>query len=438
MPKIEIDYSNTLVYKIICKDKSVNELYVGHTTNFVQRKYTHKQLCNKKTGLSNCKLYKVIREHGGWDNWEMEILEIVNCKNSIEARIKEQEYYEKLNATLNSVESSIKKKVTMIPKISYEIPKDIKLDIEIFSCKRCGYSTNIKCVFINHLNRKTPCNSILSEIEVAVLHEDFFVLEKKDKPFLCEFCFKGLSSRSGKSQHKKICRVKVLQDQNQKQMIKDLEDQQKQLQDQQQQIEKLEKSIKTINNKTINNKTTNNNNNNNTINNNTVNNIKLNIFGKENLKFLVDEPKFRQFMMRCLTNTDTGYIQLLDKIYFNEKHPENMNIKKTNSKDDFIKCFNGTSWDVMYSDNALEIIMDRISSAFYVFFDWIEENEEDRVKQDIIKTFMQEVGHPLNLDFSGYNYDFLYDKEDNQIRKKKKILQKFCVLNIYNKSVKLS
>ena len=223
------------------------------------------------------------------------------------------------------------------------------------------------------------------------------------------------------------------QEEKQLQIVHELEVQKKQLEEQlaaqktqiekqQQQLEQTSKSSKIINN------TTNNNN--------TINNIHLNIFGKENLDFLINEPNFKKFMMRCLTNTDTGYIQLMDKIYFNDAHPENMNIKKTNSKNDFIKCFNGTSWDVMYSNNALEIIMDRLSSAFYVFFDWIEENEEERVKQDIIKTFMNEVGHPLNLDFSGYNYDFLYDKEeDNQMRKKKKILQKFCVLNIYNKGL---
>ena len=292
----------------------------------------------------------------------------------------------------------------------------------MFSCKRCGYFTSIKCDFKNHLHRKTQCSPILSEIEVLILHQDFFYKEEKEKPFACEFCLKGLSSSSSKSQHKKICPVKLLQLNNQLHMIQELGEKQKQLEEQ---LCEVKKSANTTNN------TTNNNNNNNT----TINNIKLNIFGKENIKFLVDEPKFRQFMMRCLTNTDTGYIQLMDKIYFNDKHPENMNIKKTNSKDDYIKCFNGTSWDIMYSNNALEIVMDRISSAFYVFFDWIEENEEERVKQAIIKTFMQEVGHPLNLDFSGYNYDFLYDKEDDsQIRKKKKILQKFCVLNIYNKS----
>ena len=50
MPKTDIDYSNTIIYKITCKNVLVNDVYVGHTTNFVQRKYAHKQGCiNKKS-----------------------------------------------------------------------------------------------------------------------------------------------------------------------------------------------------------------------------------------------------------------------------------------------------------------------------------------------------------------------------------------------------
>ena len=296
----------------------------------------------------------------------------------------------------------------------------------MFACKRCGHSTNIKGDFKKHLNRKTQCKPELSELDVLILHPDFFSNEK-NKEHICEYCLKGFSARASKSFHKKTCPEKIQQTEK----IQELEEQKKELEKKLEESEKKSGKGKTI--KTINNN--NNNSNNTTINNNI---IKLNVFGKENLDFLVNEPTFKKFMIRCLTNTDNGYIQLMDKIYFNEAHPENQNIKKTNSKDDFIKCFNGSTWDVMYSDSALEIIMDRISSAFYIFFDWIDENEEEKVKSDILKTFMKEVGHPLNLDFSGYNYDFLYDKnDDTQIRKKKKILQKFCVLNIYNKSAKV-
>ena len=62
MPKNEIDYSNTIIYKLICKDDNVKDLYVGHTTNFVQRKHAHKDNCiivnsskhNSKTSFKFC------------------------------------------------------------------------------------------------------------------------------------------------------------------------------------------------------------------------------------------------------------------------------------------------------------------------------------------------------------------------------------------------
>ena len=44
MPKENIDYSNTIIYKIRCKDINVSDIYIGHTTNFVKRKNQHKTL----------------------------------------------------------------------------------------------------------------------------------------------------------------------------------------------------------------------------------------------------------------------------------------------------------------------------------------------------------------------------------------------------------
>ena len=97
MPKTEIDYSNTIFYKIYCKDESINELYIGHTTNFVQRKHAHKNSCNnEKSPCYPLKVYKTIRENGGWNNWTMDIIAFHNCKDSYEARKTEQEYYDKL------------------------------------------------------------------------------------------------------------------------------------------------------------------------------------------------------------------------------------------------------------------------------------------------------------------------------------------------------
>ena len=80
MPKVIIDYSNTIIYKIYCKNPDIKDLYVGHTTNFVQRKHSHKQNCvNSNSVCYDMKVYKTIRNNGGWDNWNMEIVNFFNC-----------------------------------------------------------------------------------------------------------------------------------------------------------------------------------------------------------------------------------------------------------------------------------------------------------------------------------------------------------------------
>lgn len=103
MPRIAIDYSNTVIYKIVCKDESITDLYVGHTTNFSHRKNIHKTSCINNN--SNKKIYKRINEMGGWDNWEMLIIDRCICKDSTEARMKEQEWTDKLKANLNSMKA---------------------------------------------------------------------------------------------------------------------------------------------------------------------------------------------------------------------------------------------------------------------------------------------------------------------------------------------
>ena len=74
-----INYDNTYFYKICCKDITIKEIYIGQTTDFTRRKSCHKQSCNNANSLGyNIRLYKFIRENGGWDHWDMILIE--NCK----------------------------------------------------------------------------------------------------------------------------------------------------------------------------------------------------------------------------------------------------------------------------------------------------------------------------------------------------------------------
>ena len=38
MPKKNIDYSKTIIYKIVCNDLNIIDVYVGQTTNFTKKK----------------------------------------------------------------------------------------------------------------------------------------------------------------------------------------------------------------------------------------------------------------------------------------------------------------------------------------------------------------------------------------------------------------
>ena len=103
MPKIAIDYSKTIIYKIVCRDVNVKDLYVGSTTDFTVRKNAHKYACiNPDSKCHHMYVYQFIRKSGGWDNWQMiEIVKMPNCKDAQEKFKRERHFIEEMKATLN-------------------------------------------------------------------------------------------------------------------------------------------------------------------------------------------------------------------------------------------------------------------------------------------------------------------------------------------------
>ena len=220
MPKDNIDYSNTIIYKISCNDETINDIYVGHTTNFFVRKYQHKNACNNIK--NDLKIYKKIRENGGWDNWSMIEIAKYNCKDSTEARIKEQFHYEELKASLNSCPPyvNIKNKLCSTCNIqcntakSYETHKNcnkhknlttqqmtdilVKKSSEKFHCKICDYYTSRKSQYERH---------ILTDKHYNLQNSTFFneKVPNSSNTFTCG-CGKEYKDRSGLWKHKKNCK----------------------------------------------------------------------------------------------------------------------------------------------------------------------------------------------------------------------------------------
>jgi hypothetical protein len=86
MPLTAIDYSKTIMYKIVCKDLEVTDEYVGHTTDFEKRKNSHK---TKSKTKSTKKVYITVQQNGGWENWTMIEIEKFQCKDAKEAKARE-------------------------------------------------------------------------------------------------------------------------------------------------------------------------------------------------------------------------------------------------------------------------------------------------------------------------------------------------------------
>lgn len=95
-------YQNTIIYKIVCNDLLVKDFYIGHSTNLKQRKYLHSKSCkNENDKLYNSKLYKKIRDNGGFNNWDIILVEKHPCNDINEAKKRERYFIEELKPTLN-------------------------------------------------------------------------------------------------------------------------------------------------------------------------------------------------------------------------------------------------------------------------------------------------------------------------------------------------
>ena len=192
MPKNLVDYSKTIIYKIFCKDTNITDIYVGHTTNFTQRKYQHRISCSSQNKL---KIYDVIRKNGGWDNWDMVEIACYNCKDATEARIKEYEHYKELKPTLNSCPPCAIKNDTCPPCAIKNILKP-KTGYKYF-CEVCDYVTDKKSNINNHFNSSKHKKNILNTNIHPSLSHNFF----------CDICNKEYNTNSGLWKHKKNCKL---------------------------------------------------------------------------------------------------------------------------------------------------------------------------------------------------------------------------------------
>ena len=132
MPRTNINYSNTVIYKIVCNDLNVIDFYVGHTTDFKRRKSEHSKNCGTTISKNYyMKIYVAIRNNGGFKNWSMIEIEKYPCIDGNEAKKRERYWIESLSPSLNfqmPTRTNKEYRVVFKDKIKehYELTKDAR------------------------------------------------------------------------------------------------------------------------------------------------------------------------------------------------------------------------------------------------------------------------------------------------------------------------
>ena len=250
-------------------------------------------------------------------------------------------------------------------------------------CNRCGYQTNRKQNLKKHLSRKFKCKIIMNKLQSSkkVTQNDYKNMNKINKisqkspksnpkvtqndykKYKCSYCDKLYKYKQGKWRHEQNCKFRNSETKDN--IINEL------LKQNDKKNELIENLIKKIGNNKVNNYNSNNK---------TVN-IIINNYGEENIEF-IDEKMIKKLIKK----PGSAIQKLLKIIHFNEKYPENQNLKITNIHDPYIHVYD-KGWKIKKKGQVIdEIIVDKfdIIHSNLDSEDEITENYKNKIEQKII------------------------------------------------------
>ena len=238
-----------------------------------------------------------------------------------------------------------------------------------YICPRCQYDAKQKSNFRRHIFRKNQCKNIFSDLSIIEICKKFNIVYSNDfrktsknipqkssflypknphfipqksslfleKKNICQYCEKYFSSYKNCWRHQKYnCKIKkqkyIIEEKNKK-------------------ISNLENKIKNITN-------------NNTISNSNINSNNIiinNFFDTENDK-IFDRLNNKKIIKYLNNKSYSNLLSLLCKqIYFNDKFPEDKNIKCTNLQSKLCDVFVDDTFKKMQKKKAYEHLTDKMA-----------------------------------------------------------------------------
>lgn len=350
MPRI--DYSKTIIYKVHCKNDAITDFGIFHTTDLVKSRYYYKRDCEN---LSKGGIYCIIRANGGWDNWQLTVLQtFCDCTCKYDAYIRVLEWCKKLNCNI---------KPDKVPQTSS---------------------------FFTQIYSKNPQISSISPQFSSISNTEHF----------CEHCKKHFARKDNLKRHMNSCKQYkkhlLEKEEHNKKLDEQLRLKEEEIQRMKQQLEvyintncKMHpKTLSKINNMMMqqnNNNSYNTNHTNNTINN-TINIVEL---GKENLSEIFTIEQQKHILNRRYKCLDF----LIETVHFNNKFKEFQSIAITNAHDTLAYKYveKERRFVTVNKEDLLEEIVNYRMDDICEFFENCKEEGMDELTVNAVRRFIKEM-----------------------------------------------
>jgi hypothetical protein len=223
-----------------------------------------------------------------------------------------------------------------------------------FTCRRCGYETNLKTNLIRHLSKKQVCPSTNENVDREMYIAEITSKDYNRKTYDCKSCGKKFNNYQNRWAHKKICKgpeadnIRVTTHSPNANNTTMTSQSHNQSHSNNTNTNTHTNAHNTTSHTNAHNTNTTNNNttNNNTTNNNTIN-IKINDFGQENKSYLSHDYLSMIFATRNVNN-------LFNNLHCDHEHPENHNVRVKSQKRKQMEVFEDGHWGVQDEDDTLE------------------------------------------------------------------------------------
>ena len=246
-----------------------------------------------------------------------------------------------------------------------------------YYCECCNYDAKVKSSYDKHLKTNkhkkmsTKVSPMLGEISpmLAEVSQKSTICKNI---ISCDYCGKIFKHRSSRSKHIKYT-CKKNKDEDLKELARLLNEN---IKDKDIQMKKMEKQIEKLVNKLqiqqVNNTNTN-------IQYNVNNNIYLLDYKHTDYSHLTEND-----YITCINDCNYCVKSLIEKVHFNVKKPENMNIYISSIKGNYVMVYNDNCWQIQ---NKKDQINDLFEYNEVILYKWYDDFKEKY--PDILKSFQK-------------------------------------------------